>query len=263
MTALGFQGEVADFYHRYRRGYPPGAMDALARAFGLTDRDTVVDLGCGTGQLTLPLAARVRAVVGMDPEPDMLVRARRAAGEQGVRNVTWVVGADTDIPALRGLLGDGSVGAVTVAQALHWMNHRDLIAAVTPLVRQGGGIAVVTNGTPLWLHDTDWSRALRDFLERWLDTRLTSDCGTSERSQRRYRDDLASAGFDVLATAIDYTAELDLGQLVGGICSALPVTRLPAAEQRPAFAEQIRRALAPGERFSEHVHVAILAGRLR
>src|SRR5580658_1693830 len=97
---LGFRGEVADFYHRYRHGYPDAVLDALTGAFGLTGQDVVVDLGCGTGQLTLPLAARVRAVVGIDPEPDMLRRARQAAGERDVQNVTWMIGADTDVPAL-------------------------------------------------------------------------------------------------------------------------------------------------------------------
>jgi SAM-dependent methyltransferase len=258
---LGFRGEVADLYHRYRHGYPGAVLDALRSAFDLTGQDVVVDLGCGTGQLTLPMAARVRAVVGIDPEPDMLQRARQAAGEQDVRNVTWMIGADTDVPALRGLLGGNSVAVVTVGQALHWMKYPELFRAIIPLVRPGGGVAVVTNGTPLWLQDTDWSRALRDHLEHWLGTRPTSACGTDEQSQRRYRDDLVSAGFDVAAMSFDYVAELDLDQLVGGVYSALPVTRLPAQDRRSEFSEQVRRAVAPHEHFSEHVHVAILAGR--
>lgn len=257
---LGFSGEVADFYHRYRRGYPGAVIDALAAAFGLTGRDVVVDLGCGTGQLTLPMARRVRAVVGVDPEPDMLRRARQAAPDLDVPGVTWMLGADTDIPALRGLLGDNSAGAVTVGQALHWMNHTRLFRAIVSLVRPGGGIAVVTNGTPLWQQDTDWSRALREFMERWLDTKLTNPCGTDEESQRRYQADLGAAGFEVLSTAVDYVADLDLDQIVGHVYSALGVTRLPAPDQRAAFAGQVRAALAPHEPFTEHMHVAILAG---
>jgi hypothetical protein len=171
----------------------------------------------------------------------------------------WMLGADTDIPALRRLLGDRSVGAVTIAQALHWMDHRNLFRGAVPLVRPGGGVAVVTNGTPWWLQETDWSRALRDFLEHWLGTKLTYACGTDEQSQQRYREDLAVAGFDVLTTAVDYEASLDIDQLVGGVYSAIG-SRIPAAGQRHAFAEQVRKALAPHDHFSEHVHVAILAG---
>jgi hypothetical protein len=37
-------------------------------------------------------------------------------------------------------------------------------------------------------------------------------------------------------------------------------SRLPAASQRTAFAEQIRAALAPDDRFSEQVRVTILGG---
>jgi len=220
---------VTDLYHRYRRGYPDAVIDALAGAFGLNGQDVVVDLGCGTGQLMLPMAPRVRAVVGVDPEPDMLRRARQAARELDLPGVSWMLGADTDIPALRDLLGDRSVGAVTVGQALHWMEHADLFRAIVPLVRAGGGIAVVTNGTPLWLQDTDWSRALRGFLERWLDTKLTSACGTDQDSQRRYREDLSAAGFEVLSTAVDYVADLDLDQLVSGVCSALDEPEAAAA----------------------------------
>lgn len=43
---LGFRGEVADLYHRYRHGYPSAVLDALAGAFRLTGQDVVVDLGC-------------------------------------------------------------------------------------------------------------------------------------------------------------------------------------------------------------------------
>jgi SAM-dependent methyltransferase len=165
-----FGGEAAGYYHRFRHGYPGAVIDALVGAFKLTGQDVTVDLGCGTGQLTLPMARHTRAVIGVDVEPDMLVHARQAARDADVRNVMWMLGADTDIPALRYLLGDRSVGAVTIAQALHWMNHQDLFRAVVPLVRPGGGIAVITNGTPLWLHETDWSRALREILEKWLGT---------------------------------------------------------------------------------------------
>jgi hypothetical protein len=44
---------------------------------------------------------------------------------------------------------------------------------------------VITNGTPLWLQDSAWSRALRGLLEQWLDTTLTNACGTDEASQQR------------------------------------------------------------------------------
>jgi trans-aconitate methyltransferase len=255
-----FGGEVAGFYQQYRRGYPPAVFGTLASAFGLASDDIAIDLGCGTGQLTLPLAARVRAVAGIDPEPDMLARARRAAAEQRVTNVTWLLGTDADVPALAALLGGQHAAAVTIGQALHWMRYTELFPALIPLLRPGGGVAVITNGTPLWLQDSAWSRALRGFLEQWLDTTLTSACGTDEASQQRYRDAMTAAGLDVTETSFEYTGDLDLGSLVGSLYSAMPA---PPPDQRAAFAEQVRRAVAPYERFTEPVLVRMLLGRPR
>ena len=259
---LGFRGELVEFYHRYRHGYPGAVIDVLADLFGLNDRDVAVDLGCGTGQLTLALAGRVRAVLGVDPEPDMLRRARQAADEAGTGNVSWMLGADTDVPAVVQLLGGGSVALVSTAQALHWMRHEELFGACIPLMRAGGGVAVVTNGTPLWLQDTDWSRALRGFLERWRGVKLTYACGTDEQSQREYQRALAAAGFEVVSAAVDYVADLDLDQVAGGVLSAMGADHLPAADQRAAFADQLGQALGGDGRFREQVHVAIVAGRL-
>jgi SAM-dependent methyltransferase len=259
--ALGFAGEVAEFYHRYRRGYPPEALDVLVDAFGLTSDDVAVDLGCGTGQVTVPLAGRVRAVVGVDPEPDMLAQGRRAASGQGLANVGWVVGTDADVPALRAVLGDGSVGVVTIGQALHWMRHDELFQNAFPLVRPGGGVAVLTNGTPLWLQDSEWSRALRACLEQWFGTRPGNACGTDEESRRRYAESLVAAGFRVDVHHVDYVDTPDLDSIVGGVLSALPVDRLPSPDERPPFTDLIRRALEPHAPFTEHVRVTVLTGR--
>lgn len=260
---LGFGGEVVDFYHRYRHGYPAAVVDILAGAFALTAADLVVDLGCGTGQLTLPISQRVHAVIGVDPEPGMLRRARQAAHEAGVTNVSWMLGADTDLPALRGVLGDNTVAAVTVGQALHWMRCDDVFRSAAALARPGGGAAVVTNGTPLWLQDSPWSRGLRAFLERWLGHEVSDWCGTDEQSQRRYANALAAAGFAVSSAATDYVTELSFDDLLGGVFSAIPADQLPKPGQRPVFADQLRAAVGTQERFSEPVHVAVLIGRNR
>jgi len=118
----------------------------------------------------------------------------------------------------------------------------------------------VSNGTPLWLQDTGWSRALRGCLEEWFGERLTNPCGTDEASRQRYGDGLAAAGYAVSSTGVEYTDGLDLDRIVGGVYSAVSVDRLPPPDRRPDFAERIRRALEPHAPFTEHVRVAILSG---
>ncbi len=56
--------------------------DALARQ--LPAGGTVLDLACGTGNITLPLARRGFDMIGTDISCDMLARAREKAEEQGL-----------------------------------------------------------------------------------------------------------------------------------------------------------------------------------
>lgn len=261
MTASTFSGPVAEFYARFRRGYPPAAVDRLVAALGLDDRSRVLDIGCGTGQLTLPLAARTRAVVGVDTEADMLRLARRAAQEAGAGNTTWVLGADSELGALTGLVGAHAFDGATVGQALHWMDVPRLFAALHELVRPGGGVAVVTNGEPQWLLDTPWSRALRGHLEAWLGQPLTARCGTDPDAQRAYREALVDAGFErVEEVAVHHREEVAFTQLVGSVYSAMTPDTLPRGADRETFEGRLREVLGEGP-FPEDVRLTILVGR--
>src|SRR5882757_11431156 len=85
-------------YARYRPGYPQVFFDDLVQRFHLDGTGRLLDLGCGTGQLTLPLAAHVAEAVGMDPESEMLTEAIRQSREQAIANVNWIQGNSADLP---------------------------------------------------------------------------------------------------------------------------------------------------------------------
>jgi len=261
---MGFGGEVAACYSKFRRGYDASVIGWLVDAFALDKGATVIDLGCGTGQLAIPISARVRAVLGIDPEPEMLERAAAEAARQRCTNVSWMLGSDRDLGALGALLGERSVAAAVVGNAIHLMDHESLFRAVRPLLRPEGGVAVLANGTPLWQQDSGCSRAVRAALEHWFDTRLASMCGTDEASRRLYATALAAAGYsDVAETVLnEYADELDPEWVIGHLYSAIPQDQLPAAEERPAFEERIREALGTNATFTEHVVVSALTAHV-
>ena len=251
-TGTGFSGEVVEYYARYRRGYPDAVAQRIVDAFALTTDDVALDLGCGTGQLTYALAGRVGAMVGMDPSPDMLAAAATAPHRTGT--VAWVLGSDGDLPAVGRALRP--LGALTVAVAIHWMDRATLFGAARPLLRPGGGIAVVTNGSPLWLHDTDWSRELAAFLRDWTG-RPGATCQTDDAGRRLTHDALDAAGYDVTETAVDYSAPLTADDIVGGVLSAM--TPPPAAERR-RFAAELGTRLRPYGTLTEDVRVTLQLG---
>jgi SAM-dependent methyltransferase len=83
-----------------RVGGPPGqwAMDLLELKAG----QRVLDVGCGAGETTLELAARVRpggSAVGVDITPGLLDEARQRAADRGAGNVDYVY-ADAQVQDL-------------------------------------------------------------------------------------------------------------------------------------------------------------------
>lgn len=148
MTVGAFSGETAEFYAKYRRGYPTELITSLAERLNLGGEDHVLDLGCGTGQLTLPLAKLVRLAVGMDPEADMLRLARERAGRMGIGNVVWVLGSDTDVGTLgnlgsfadrrRRVLGDVAQPAAATRGASGFRRAPDPCPPLGRTIRGGG-----------------------------------------------------------------------------------------------------------------------------
>jgi len=66
-----FEG-AARYYARYRPKYPKAAFEFIARRFSLDRNARVLDLGCGTGNASLPLAPIVGEIVAMDPDAAMI-----------------------------------------------------------------------------------------------------------------------------------------------------------------------------------------------
>jgi SAM-dependent methyltransferase len=129
---------TARYYEQGRVPYAPGLADAFARALGLDGRGRLLDVGCGPGTVTLPLAPLFDAAVGLDPDQQMLDRAARAAAAQAIANVTWVPERAEALPA-----GLGSFRVVTFAQSFHWMDRPLVARTVATMLDPGGAVVQV------------------------------------------------------------------------------------------------------------------------
>lgn len=56
----------------YKRTRKDDYQDALFEKLILDENDTVLDVGCGEGSVTIPIAEKVRKVIGIDSSPKML-----------------------------------------------------------------------------------------------------------------------------------------------------------------------------------------------
>ncbi|MTD15715.1 methyltransferase domain-containing protein [Nakamurella sp. YIM 132087] len=238
-----FSGEVAAFYDRYRRDYPEDLVDELVAACA-ADGAVAIDIGCGTGQLSVPLARRMATVIALDPSADMLRYARRRAGRAGTANLLPVLADATALPAVAVALGPGTLRLITVGTAIHLMDHRRLFADAARVLPAGGGLAVLANGTPIWMQSTAASRALRSAIEQWFGITLTRTCATSPEELAGLRLAMEDNGFRVTEMARDSTVQLTAEEVFGLVCSALGPEMLPAPGlDRLAFAAHLEAAL--------------------
>ncbi len=126
-------GRQAGDYARFRPHYPPALFAHLAAL--PAQRRLAWDCACGSGQATVPLAAKFASVIGSDASAGQLAQAPR------VPNIEWRLA-----PAEASGLAAASVDLVTVAQALHWLPLAAFQAEVDRVLLPGGVFAVVSYG---------------------------------------------------------------------------------------------------------------------
>jgi SAM-dependent methyltransferase len=88
--------------------------------------------------VALALAPLFTEVVGIDPDPDMLVEAARLAAESGVSNARWVRLKAEDLPA-----GLGRFRYATFAQSFHWMDRDRVARTIFDMLEPGGAFVHV------------------------------------------------------------------------------------------------------------------------
>ena len=237
-----FEG-TAWHYARYRPSYPQQFFDDLVARFRLDGTGRLLDLGCGTGQLVIPLAAHVAEAVGMDPEPEMLVEAARCAQAAGVANVTWAQGGSADLP------GEfGCFRLVTMGRSFHWMDREQILAALATIVEDNGAI-VLANDSCLVRPTTAWQQTVEDIQRRFLPPDLVPTDPLPGRlntfvDRQRHEQILARSPFRHVDRSVyefdrPWTTEQAIGYLYS---TSLPLRRL-LGDRRTAFEQEVADTL--------------------
>jgi SAM-dependent methyltransferase len=133
--------EVADEYDRTRPMYPDALVDRACEVAGLGYGDPVLEIGCGTGQLTRSLVARGLRVMAVEPGGNLIrLAGQNLAGTGSGTGSVELVNARFEDAALP----CGYFRAVFSASALHWVDPavgwRKIAGALAP----GGTLALLS-----------------------------------------------------------------------------------------------------------------------
>ena len=135
--AAQFEDASVAAAYRTRPPYPPETFSVLARLV-LPGPRHVLELGCGTGDLTIPLASDVERVDAIDPSSAMLALARRRSIGEG--RVRWIHAPAETAPL------QGPYALAVAAESLHWMDWDVVLPRIAAELVPGGMLAIVTRG---------------------------------------------------------------------------------------------------------------------
>ena len=124
-------------------GNNPGLVKVVERVIAEAQPSagmTVIDIGCGSGQLTLRVAPLVERIVGVDISKAMIDLLEHNAAEAGLTNVEGIAMALEHLE-----IEEASVDLVISNYVLHHLRDRDKAAAVVAAARwlKPGGRLVI------------------------------------------------------------------------------------------------------------------------
>jgi SAM-dependent methyltransferase len=127
--------EDAGRYDRARPRYPARMFGDLAAA-GVATGARVLEIGCGTGQATVPLAERGHRIVAVELGAEMAAVARRNLARFGSVEVVTAAFEQWPLPA-------EPFDLVFCATAFHWLDPAVRVPKSADALRSGGLLATV------------------------------------------------------------------------------------------------------------------------
>ena len=128
--------EIAAEYDRHRPAYPGNLIDQACQVAGIGRGDQVLEVGCGSGQLTRALLARGLRVTAVEPGQNLMALARRNLDGAGA--VEFVNAQFEDAP-----LPYEQFQAVFSASAFHWVDPAVSWQKAADVLVPGGTLALV------------------------------------------------------------------------------------------------------------------------
>jgi SAM-dependent methyltransferase len=128
--------EIAVEYDRNRPTYPDALVDQACEVAGIGDGDRVLEIGCGTGQLTRSLLARGLCVTALEPGDELIGMAGENLKDTG------------EVELIHARLEDArlareSYEAVFSASAIHWVDPDVSWRKIADALAPGGTLALI------------------------------------------------------------------------------------------------------------------------
>ncbi len=127
--------KAADDYDQWRGGYPDDVVEAIVACSRIGPESRVLEIACGTGQLSVPLAALGMDLVAVELGHHLAALARRNLSRFPKASVKRSSFESWPLPL-------EPFDAVVVANAFHWLDPELRFAKSAQALRLGGCLTV-------------------------------------------------------------------------------------------------------------------------
>jgi len=138
ITHGGLFDTSAAAYDRHRPAYPNAVIQEMLDLSSLRPDSRLLEIGCGTGQATLPLACRGYSMDCVDPGKNMISMAQEKCRQ-------WPRVRFISARFEEAILPSGAYDLVFSAQAFHWITPAMRLRKAARLLRPGGSLALLYN----------------------------------------------------------------------------------------------------------------------
>jgi ubiquinone/menaquinone biosynthesis C-methylase UbiE len=232
---------TARFYDEYRVAYPDRLLEDLRVRARVTGAGRLLDLACGTGQITFGLGSSFAEVWAVDQEPEAVEFARVKALSLGVDNVRWIAGRAEDVDV------DGYFELVAIGNAFHRLQRRVVAESAMRWLVSGGHLALLWSNSP-WDGRLVWQRVLAGTVDHW-----TRKVEATERvpanldkhlAEEPHTNVLTSAGFTILGEFdFEFPYDWSVEQLTGFMYSTSVLSQPVLGRHVQAFERDLRERL--------------------
>jgi SAM-dependent methyltransferase len=130
--------EAASLYDEVRSGYPEDLFDDIVSLSGIPAGGRILEIGCGTGQATVPFARRGYHILCIELGENMAAVARRNL--KGYPQAAVRTGAFEESS-----FQEGAFDLAISATAFHWLDPAGAYPKAATALRDGGSLALFWN----------------------------------------------------------------------------------------------------------------------
>ncbi|KAH3900794.1 class I SAM-dependent methyltransferase SCDLUD_002247 [Saccharomycodes ludwigii] len=174
MSTFADQKFDSKHYKDNRPTYPESLYNAIL-SYHKGERETAVDVGCGTGIGTFPLLKYFHHVIGTDPSSKMLEPANELKKEFEQKNTDKTIKfLCCKAENLSSVLPPDSVDLITCAEAIHWFDTDKFFKEAYKVLKTNGTLAIWAYVEPRFL---DYPKA-NEIYEKFVfdDDRYMGPC---------------------------------------------------------------------------------------